>query len=267
MIGLSTYLEEADTSGCGRVRAAFLPERYMAPIVDAGGIPILLPPQPAHSGIVEQLVSTLDGLLIPGGWDVDPSRYGQAAHPETDLPRRDRDEWEIVLVLEAIRQDVPLFSICRGEQLLNVALGGTLHQHLPDIVGDALGGDQYQLGGHQFNEILVEIKPESLLSQLLGTESASVPVSHHQAVDRLGDGLVAAAWSEDQIVEAVEHPGQSFCLGVQWHPEQLAEEKSLFQAFVAAAREKKLAKVLEASVAAGTSFEPLGTITTEFTAG
>lgn len=257
MIGLTTYLEEAGTDGCGRVRSAFLPEKYFAPLLAAGAIPVLLPPQPALSGIAEQLVSTLDALLVPGGWDVDPSRYGQDAHPETDLPRRDRDEWESALILEALRQDVPLLCICRGEQLLNVALGGTLHQHLPDVIGTG----QYQLGGHKFNEILVEIRPESLLSQLLDAESAEVPVSHHQAVDRLGDGLVAAAWSEDQIVEAIEHPGQSFCLGVQWHPEHLAEERSLFQGFVAAAREKKLAKVLQSAV------EPAGAVTAELMAG
>lgn len=257
IIGLTTYLEHADTSGCGLVSAAFLPEKYVAPILEAGGIPILLPPQPAHSGIVEQLVGTLDGLLIPGGWDVDPSRYGQEAHPLTDPPRKDRDEWESALILEAIRQDVPLLGICRGEQMINVALGGTLHQHLPDVVGTS----QYQLGDHRFNEIPVEIKPETLLCELLGAEPAGVPVSHHQAVDRLGDGLVAAAWSEDQIVEAVEHPGRRFCLGVQWHPEQLAEERMLFEGLVAAAREQKLAKVLQNSV------QPAGAVTSELIAG
>lgn len=245
LIGLTSYLEEAGTDGCGRVSSAFLPEAYFAPLLAAGAIPVLLPPQPVLNGVVEQLVSTLDGLLVPGGWDVDPARYGQEAHPATDSPRLARDEWELALILEAIRQDVPLLTICRGEQLLNVALGGTLHQHLPDVVGDGI----YQLGGHKFNSIQVEVKADSLLKRLLGEESATVPVSHHQAVDRLGDGLIAAAWSEDQIVEAIEHPGQSFCLGVQWHPEQLPEEEALFRAFVAAAREQKVAKVLKASPA------------------
>jgi putative glutamine amidotransferase len=262
LIGLTTYLEEAGTDGCGRVSSAFLPEKYFAPLLAAGAIPVLLPPQPALSGVAEQLIGTLDGLLVPGGWDVDPARYGQEAHPETDSPRPARDEWEQALILEAIRQDVPLLTICRGEQLLNVTLGGTLHQHLPDIVGEGV----YQLGGHQFNKIEVEIKAHSLLNNLLGEDSAIVPVSHHQAVDRLGDGLVAAAWSEDQIVEAIEHPGQRFCLGVQWHPEQLPEEEALFRGFVAASREQKVAKVLQASVVPA-SAAPVDAVTPEYTAG
>ncbi|MBT2531068.1 gamma-glutamyl-gamma-aminobutyrate hydrolase family protein [Arthrobacter sp. ISL-48] len=245
IIGLTTYLEKAVTDGCGTVRAAFLPETYLTPILEAGGVPVLLPPQPTLGNMIQHLVSRLDGLLIPGGWDVDPGLYGQEPHPETDQPRPERDQWEQALILEALRQDVPLLCICRGEQLLNVTLGGTLHQHLPDVVGNA----NYQLGGHQFNAIQVEIRPDSRLGGLLGTASLDgVPVSHHQAVDRLGEGLIAAAWSEDQVVEAIEYPDNRFCLGVQWHPEQLAEEKTLFAGFVEAASAKMLSRLVPATV-------------------
>lgn len=244
IIGLTTYLEQAGTEGCGTVNAAFLPETYLTPIVAAGGVPVLLPPQPVLGTSVEHLVSRLDGLVIPGGWDVDPARYGQEAHPATDAPRPERDEWEAALILEAIRQDVPLLCICRGEQMLNVTLGGTLHQHLPDIVGTAA----YQPGGYQFNSIRVELRADSKLGRLFGSAGLDgVPVSHHQAVARLGQGLIATAWSDDQIIEAVELSGHRFCIGVQWHPEQLAEEMALFQALIEAAKGKMLTRLVPAT--------------------
>jgi putative glutamine amidotransferase len=247
VIGLTTYLEQAGTEGCGTVSAAFLPETYLAPLVAAGGVPVLLPPQPVSGTMVEHLVGRLDGLVVPGGWDVDPARYGQEAHPATDEPRPGRDEWEAALIREAIRQNVPLLCICRGEQLLNVTLGGTLHQHLPDIVGTG----NYQPGGHRFNSIRVALRTDSTLGRLFGSaDLQGVPVSHHQAVDSLGAGLIATAWSDDQIVEAIELPGHPFCVGVQWHPEQLAEEKTLFAALIEAASGTMLARLVPATAEA-----------------
>jgi putative glutamine amidotransferase len=242
IIGLTSYLEEAITDGCGNVRAAFLPETYIAPILAAGGLPVLLPPQALEGAAVEHLLGRLDGLVVAGGWDIDPARYGQEPHAETDTPRRDRDAWEDALIREAVRQDIPLLCICRGEQMLNVALGGTLHQHLPDVVASG----QYQLGDHKFNEIPVDLKPGSRLSALFNAETlGGVPVSHHQAVDRLGEGLVAAAWSEHQVVEAIEYPANHFCMGVQWHPEQAPEaQRVLFEGFVGAAREERVTRAL-----------------------
>ncbi|MFP3581480.1 gamma-glutamyl-gamma-aminobutyrate hydrolase family protein [Arthrobacter sp. SIMBA_036] len=114
VIGLTTYLEPAVTQGCGSVKAAFLPESYLAPLAAAGGVPVLLPPQPTNQGVVELLVGRLDGLVIPGGWDVDPALYGQEPHVETDPPRPARDAWEQALIREALRQDLPLLCICRG---------------------------------------------------------------------------------------------------------------------------------------------------------
>jgi putative glutamine amidotransferase len=240
IIGLTTYLEQAGTAGCGTVSAAFLPETYLNPLIAAGGVPIHLPPQPVVAGMIEQLVGRLDGLVVPGGWDVDPALYGQEAHPETDQPRPARDAWEQALIREALRQDVPLLCICRGEQLLNVTLGGTLHQHLPDVIGNG----QYQVGGFAFNRIPVEVRADSRLEQLIGATPQPVPVSHHQAVDKLGEGLVATAWSEDQVVEAIEYPANSFTMGIQWHPEELPEEFGLFRGFVEAARGKFLSRLL-----------------------
>ena len=243
IIGLSTYLEQAGTAGCGTVSAAFLPETYLAPIIAGGGVPMLLPPQPVAAGVVEVLVSRLDGLLIPGGWDVDPALYGQEPHPRTDQPRPERDAWEQALIREAIRQDVPLLCICRGEQLLNVTLGGTLHQHLPDVVGHGA----HQLGGFQYNRIPVEVRPDSQLAELIGSDVQTVPVAHHQAVDKLGEGLVASAWTEEQVVEAIEYPAATFTLGIQWHPEELSEDFGLFRGFVEAARAKYLSRLRPAA--------------------
>lgn len=159
--------------------------------------------------MIEHLVSRLDGLVIPGGWDVDPTRYGQEPHPETDSPRPERDEWEAALILEAIRQDVPLLCICRREQLLNVTLGGTLHQHLPDV----LGTGHYQLGGHQFNAIRVDIRPDSRQPSPWGRRTGKpFPFRTTRPWTALAK-LIATAWSEDQIVEAIEHPGAGFCVG------------------------------------------------------
>jgi putative glutamine amidotransferase len=127
--------------------------------------------------------------------------------------------------------------------MLNVALGGTLHQHLPDVIGCG----QYQLGGHEYNLISVEIRPDSELGLLIDSQVLeAVPVSHHQAVDRLGDGLIATAWSDDQVVEAIEYPGNRFCMGIQWHPEELPEDSVLFRGLITAAQANSSSRLLPA---------------------
>lgn len=241
VIGLTSYLDPAVSEGCGTIEAAFLPQNYLAPVLAAGAIPVLLPPQGTDGGVVEQLLPRLDGVIVVGGWDVDPARYGAEPHRETDEPHRVRDAWDHAVVREAVRTDLPLLGICRGEQMLNVALGGSLHQHLPDLGGTTV----YQLGEHRFNPIPVELRPGSQVAQLMGaTHLDAVPVSHHQAVDRLGLGLQASAWSVDGIVEAIELPQNRFCIGVQWHPEQSPTDTALFDAFVQAARERQLGRTL-----------------------
>ncbi len=234
LIGLTTYLEQAQT-GVWDVPAAFLPKVYFDAVTKAGGIAILLPPQPIDAQIARQVLAGLDGLIITGGKDVDPARYGQVAHPETDEPRPDRDAWEDALLGAAIETELPFLGICRGAQMLNVARGGTLVQHLPDVVGST----RYNLGAGEFadNEVTVE---GSKLAGMIG-DSVVGKSYHHQAIDRLGDGLVVTARSDDGTIQAVELPSVPFGVAVQWHPEQDADDIRLFEGLVDAARQRRAA--------------------------
>ena len=162
IIGLTTYLEQAQT-GVWDVRAAFLPAVYFDAINRAGGIAVLLPPQPVDSGIASRVLDGLDGLIITGGKDVDPAQYGQEPHATTDDPRRDRDAWEDALITGAIDRQLPFFGICRGLQVLNVARGGTLNQHLPEIVGST----RYSAGGGTFSVNEVTIGENGVVPGLL----------------------------------------------------------------------------------------------------
>ncbi len=238
VIGLTTYLEQT-VSGVWNVPASFLPKVYFEAVTKAGGIAVLLPPQPVTCAIADRVLDGLDGLIITGGKDLDPALYGQAAHPETDEPRPDRDEWESALLVRALDREIPFLGICRGAQVLNVALGGTLHQHLPDVVGDR----RFQAGGGVFNSVGVDVVPSSRLAELLAQDAEShrpelsVPVYHHQAIDRLGAGLAVSATAEDGTIEAVELAGGPFAVAVQWHPEESKEDLRLFAGLVDAARE------------------------------
>lgn len=231
VIGLTTYLERAQT-GVWDVPASFLPKVYFDAVNKAGGIAVLLPPQPVDEAIAGRILDGLDGLIITGGKDVDPARYGQAPHPTTDEPRLDRDAWEDELLTAALERGLPFLGICRGAQLLNVARGGTLIQHLPDVIGS----DRYNLGGGVFNQNPVAIDAGSVVSDLVGNE-LTVKSYHHQAIDTLGDGLVVTARSDDGIIQAVEVEGAPFAVAVQWHPEEdAAEDARLFAGLVDAAR-------------------------------
>lgn len=230
VIGLTTYLEQSKT-GVWDVPASFLPKVYFDAVTRAGGIALLLPPQPVDEAIASRVLDGLDGLIITGGKDVDPARYGQQAHPATDSPRLDRDAWEDALLRGAIDRGLPFLGICRGAQLLNVALGGTLIQHLPDV----LGSTKYNLGEGRFNRVSVAVDPGSELAALVG-EGLEAPVYHHQAIDRVADGLSVTASTDDGIIQAVELEGAAFGLAVQWHPEESAEDLRLFAGLVDAAR-------------------------------
>ena len=230
VIGLTTYLQQAKT-GVWDVRASFLPEVYLDAVTRSGGIAVLLPPQPVTAEIADRVLDGLDGLIVTGGRDVDPARYGQAAHPATDAPAPDRDDWEDALLLGAIKRELPFLGICRGAQVLNVALGGTLIQHLPDVIGS----ERYNIGGDQFNRVAVEVEPGSELSDLVGAGVAG-KVHHHQAIDRLGKGLTVSARAEDGIIQAVELDSVPFGVAVQWHPEESPDDLRLFAGLVEAAR-------------------------------
>ncbi|MBE3590161.1 MAG: gamma-glutamyl-gamma-aminobutyrate hydrolase family protein [Firmicutes bacterium] len=223
-------------------------ETYVAAVTRAGGAPVLLPPL-ADEDTARALARALDGLLLSGGEDVDPARFGEAPHPDLGSVDPDRDLTEIALIDEARRRGLPIFAICRGIQVLNVAFGGTLVQDLraqrPGAIQHAQKGPRWHLGH------TVEIRPGTRLAGLLGEGVRGVNSFHHQAVERVGEGLVVAATAPDGVVEAVEAPGGAWILGVQWHPEGLVDRHpqfmALFEAFVAAAA----ARARENAVRAG----------------
>ncbi|GAA1985086.1 gamma-glutamyl-gamma-aminobutyrate hydrolase family protein [Kitasatospora viridis] len=230
LIGITGYQEQASW-GVWQQPAALIPQTYVAAVGAAGATAVLLPPQPG--GAPGRLLDRLDALVLAGGPDVDPARYGAEPHPRTGEPRELRDGWETGLLTAALERELPVLAICRGMQLLNVALGGTLEQHLPDRLGE--GAHQQAPGVYQPREVAVAAG--SRLAGILG-ERAPVLCYHHQAVDRLGAGLVPVAWSEDGTVEALELPGAGFALGVQWHPEADQQDRRLFQALVNTLEEK-----------------------------
>jgi putative glutamine amidotransferase len=204
------------------------PVSYTRTIERAGGTPVVLPPVPASS--VPGLIARIDGLVVAGGRDVDPSLYEQAAHEQTDPPDHRRDRFELLMTRAAIDADLPLLAIGRGMHILNVARGGSLTQHLPDRLGsESHKPDPVKITTHD-----VQLSETSKLGRVLGA-SALVPAAHHQAVDSIGRGLLTVAWTPDQVVEAIELQGHRFCIGVQWHPEE-GDDARIFEALVTAAR-------------------------------
>jgi gamma-glutamyl-gamma-aminobutyrate hydrolase PuuD len=230
-VGLSTYVEDARW-GVWDQTAALLPANYVETVVDAGGVPILLPPI-VPDGAAASVVGSIDALVLTGGPDVSPERYGAGAHERTDRPRTERDAWELALLRAALDADLPVLAVCRGAQLLNVACGGTLHQHLPDVAGADPSAHRPELG--TFGTVPVKVSPGSRLAAIVGDE-VKASCHHHQAIDRLGDGLIVTARAADETIEAVElDDGDRFVVGVQWHPEQ-DHDTRLFTAVIDAAR-------------------------------
>lgn len=257
VIGITSYLEQART-GVWDVRASFLPQVYLNGVTDAGGIALVLPPQPVTPEIAAGIVASLDGLILSGGADVDPARYGQEPHERTAPPRTDRDAFEAALLEAAIAAELPFLGICRGAQVLNVELGGTLTQHLPDLVGD----DRYQLGEGRFNRIEVSVEPDSRIGAVLGDDPrAEADLYHHQAIDEVGAGLTVTSRTEDGIIESLELDSVPFGIAVQWHPEENAEDRRLFEGLVRAAVEYRGARDASRapSGSTGTITDPAGT--------
>ena len=262
LIGISTYSDFARWRDWSSP-AALIPRTYVDAVRRSGGRPVLLPPggDPAEAAAT---VADLDGLIVSGGGDVDPSRYGAAMHPATGAPDAERDSWELALLDCALKAGLPLLAICRGMQVLNVVRGGTLHQHLPHVVGH----EEHSGIADDFGRHMVRIGEAGAISRILtrsGTAAdgsgwpaseghwVEVPTHHHQAVDRLGAGLVATAWAADGTVEALEFAGApgsaralawrgtahgaapaGFAIGVQWHPEEGGDPR-LFDALISAA--------------------------------
>jgi len=204
---------------------------YPEAIERAGGIPVIVPLLRPEA--IEALLERVDGVCLPGGPDLQPSTYGEEPHPRLGPTEPRVDAVELALVRAADRRNLPILGICRGMQALNVARGGTLHQHLPDLVGTSLNHRQAEHGSVTTHA--VETAPRSRVRRALGGPKLSVNSFHHQAVRTLGHELTATAWAEDGTIEAVEGPGSRLVLGVQWHAEGLAAHAPLFELLTAAA--------------------------------
>ena len=225
VIGITAYVTPA-RFGVWDVVSALVPVDYVRAVERAGGRALLVPP--SHEGVDETL-DAVDGLIFSGGSDLDPSLYGQAAHPETTGVVAERDRGELALLTAALERDMPVLAICRGSQVLNVALGGALVQHLHEVVGH----ERHKYTPGEFADHDVSVEEGTRLGSIVGTH-APVKSHHHQGFGRLGEGLRAAAHADDGAVEAVEDPSRRFALGVLWHPEA-GEDPKLFEALVAEA--------------------------------
>jgi putative glutamine amidotransferase len=215
VIGLTTYREDA-AWGVWRQRADVLPTAYAAAVEATGGVPVLLPPV-GQAGAADAVVARLDGLVISGGADVDPGRYDASPHPRTAGWRPDRDAWESALLDAADAAGLPVLGVCRGMQLMAVHAGGRLDQHTPDLVDH----ERHSPGADEYGEIEVSTTTGTRVSTLVGDRLA-VNCHHHQSV-QTHPGFVAAARAADGTLEAMEAPGDRFCVAVQWHPETAAD--------------------------------------------
>jgi gamma-glutamyl-gamma-aminobutyrate hydrolase PuuD len=231
VIGITAYDEPASW-GHWNTQATLVPSDYVHALADAGASPVVLPVQDENDDALDALVSRLDGLVLTGGPDVDPARYGAEPHPRSQTPRQQRDARELALIAAVERSGLPLLAICRGMQLLNVAHGGTLVQHLPEVVGHE--GHNPTPGAFALHRVHVD--ENSSLQRALDWEARNVPSHHHQGIDRLADGLCAVAWADDGTIEAIERSSRPFLIGVQWHPEA-DDNRSLFVGLVKASAE------------------------------
>ena len=232
LIGITTYVTPAKW-GAWELEAALIPVDYVRAVEGAGGRALLVPP--SEDG-VEETLQALDGLLFSGGSDLDPDLYDQEPHDETSGVHEQRDRAELALLEAALQRDMPVLAICRGSQVLNVARGGDLVQHLPDVVGDEK--HKHTPGSYADHDVTVE--DGTRLASLLG-ERAPVKSHHHQGIGRIGEGLRVAAHAEDGTVEAVEDPGRRFAVGVLWHPEA-GDDARLFEELVREAEHYRAAR-------------------------
>ncbi|MCY7394671.1 MAG: gamma-glutamyl-gamma-aminobutyrate hydrolase family protein [Nocardioides sp.] len=215
VVGLTTYREHA-SYGVWSQRTDLLPSEYADAVTAVGAVPVLLAPLDVP-GAASVVVARLDGLVVSGGADVDPAAYGAAPHPRTTAWRSDRDAWELALLEAAEEAGLPVLGVCRGMQVMAVRAGGHLDQHVPDVVGH----EAHSPGGPDYGTTSVATEPGTRVAALLG-ERLEVSCHHHQAV-RSHPGFVPAARAGDGTLEAMETPGDRFCVAVQWHPETVAD--------------------------------------------
>ena len=229
IIGLTTYRTPGQmTIYDGEL--AVLPAQYVEAVTRSGGIALLLPPQEVSSEQAAEIIRRLDGLLVTGGADINPARYGQETHPETAEPEDLRDNFEDALLTAALENGVPVLGVCRGAQMINVHLGGTLHQHLPEVVNH----DRYRVGDGVFHAEEMTLSEGSELHRLLGSHAAG-HVYHHQAIDQVAPGLTVTARGFDGTIQGIERAGEPWCLAVQWHPEENLEDVRVFRGLIEAA--------------------------------
>jgi putative glutamine amidotransferase len=232
VIGICAAIESAAWGAWKEVQVNISQRTYSLGVSEAGALPLVLPPDATSAESPDQILDLLDGLLLAGGTDVDPATYGAEPDPRTQNTRPERDAFEIALARAALERELPVLGVCRGMQLLNVACGGTLDQHLADT----------ELHLHtpgQFSDHEVRLEPGSLAARAVGAERASVRSHHHQGIGRLGEGLVESGWAEPGgTVEAIEMPNRRWALGILWHTEE--ERRSpVLEALTAAARSKQ----------------------------
>jgi putative glutamine amidotransferase len=227
MIGICGALEQVRWGPWDQT-VVMMPLPYVSAVQVAGGIALVLAPDDAVAEDPDDLLDRLDGLILAGGTDVDPSSYGARAHPEVTGTVPERDRFELALAHRALERELPLLGICRGMQLMNVASGGTLVQHLPDEVGH----EEHRHTPGKFADHEVELEAGSLAARAAGADRLAVKSHHHQGIEELGEGLQVTGWSvPDRVPEAVEDNGRRFALGVLWHPE-MDESSRLIAALV-----------------------------------
>ena len=231
VVGITTYLTPA-AWGAWNLEAALVPATYVRAVERAGGVPLLVPPGASF----DETLDRVDGLIFSGGSDLDPELYGEEAHAETGGIFRERDDYELGLMRAALARDLPLLAICRGSQVLNVALGGDLEQHVPDRVG----ADTHKERPGVFAEHDVEVLPNTRLAAIVG-DRVGVKSHHHQGYGEIGGDLREAAHAPDGTVEALEDPTRRFTLGVLWHPEE-DEDGALFETLVREAAEYRASR-------------------------
>lgn len=227
VVGVSAAVHPARFTVWADVDVNLSPRTYSTAIGAAGGLPVLLPPDETTTHEPDALLELLDGLILAGGADVDASLYGADAAAETQAANLERDRFEIALARGALERELPVLGVCRGMEVMNVACGGTLEQHLPE-------SRRHLHTPGRFIDHAVRLEPGSLAARTAGAERIGVRSHHHQGIGRLGDGLVASGWSEpDGVIETLERPGPGFALGVLWHPEEDAGD-SVVASLVAA---------------------------------
>jgi gamma-glutamyl-gamma-aminobutyrate hydrolase PuuD len=227
-IGVTAATDSVSYGAWSDLPAVVSPASYVRAVQRAGGRPVLLPPDPEDTEDPEGVLDIIDALIVTGGGaDVDPDLYGQEPHPETGPVQEERDAYELALVRAAIGRGMPTLGICRGMQVLNVAYGGGIEQHLPDVVGHEV----HRHTPGTFADHEVDLEAGSLAARAVGAERAPVKSHHHQGVREIGDGLVVTGRSDDDTVEALEDPSCPFVLGVLWHPEE-DEKSQLIKALV-----------------------------------